>query len=271
MELTIAVIGTIVLTLPALERLFLAKENGHSHERKRKRRVVYAIVIGALALNISLNWIQYANVKIAALNKQKSLEGALALSLWAFANREEIALRYLTSNSESTAPTNPYLLGYYYLREGLLHSKLDDIVLAKDKFEVAIGNGTFVAPSHYLLAVVEQKKAEDRTLGENERKDHLKNAMDSLKKGMDYDSNFSSLYVGRAMVSAMQDQTEAALADLEKAVSLSKIHCYTVNRNAPDQQHPLHRLYTDPRFQHLLTECRIYERKLSGVSSTQPM
>jgi len=267
MELTIAVVATIALMLPAMERLFLAKQEANT--TRFKRRAVYVIVSFALALNITLNWMQYRNVTIAALAKQKSLEGALALSLWAFANKEEAGLKYLTSRSKSTAPTNPYLMGYYYLREGLQHNKPDDMVLAKEKFDEAVDQGAFVAPSHYLLAVIETKQAENQSQGEDQSKDHLRHAMDSLTKGIHYDPDFSSLYIGTAIVNAMREQTAAALDDIEKAVRLSKIHCYTVNRNGRDQHHPLYHLYNEPRFQTLLADCKIYEDNLIGVSRSK--
>lgn len=245
MELTIAVISTIVLTLPAMERLFLAKEE--PDVSRRKRLVVYAVVIGALALNISLNWIQYANVKIAALNQQKMLERELAFSLWAYSNGEEPALKYLTSKGK--ASTNSYLLGYWYLRKG-------NVILAKQKFQEAIGRGEFVAPSEYFLALMEEKQAEDQRQVEY----HLGRAKVYLKTGVDYDPKYSSLFVSRAIIHAMQHETQAALDDIETAVNLSPVHCYTVIRNGPDPHHPLNSLYNEPRFKDLLTVCNAYER-----------
>jgi hypothetical protein len=243
MELTIAIIATLALAVPAIERLFLAKDPA-AEASGFKRRAVIISASAVLVLNVALQWIQFGNVRLAALAEKKSIEGALALSLWALMNHEEQGLRYLATQDErSNAATNPYLLGYHYMWHGLHYNKADDLILAKEKFNQAIKRGSFVAPSYYFLAVLEEIKARDQNQNQDQKNEHLKLALRDIAEGMHYDSEFSSLYIQRAELNIMQDHSDAALDDVEHAVGLSKIHCYTVNRNGPEPKHVMNRLY----------------------------
>jgi hypothetical protein len=242
MGLTIAIVATIALTLPAMERLFLAKEAPDIS--KFRRRAAYAILISALALNIALTWIQYGNVQLAALKRQKSLERELALNLWAYSNKEERALKYLTSHQSSS--TNSYLLGYYYFQHG------NDLMAAR-QFHTAISHGEFVAPSHYVLAMMSIKDDPD-----------LEHAKNDVQAGLDYDADYSSLYVARALIHAMQHEMGAAFKDLDTAVDDSGIHCYTVE-NGTNPNHPLNILRDAPNFPTLQKKCDAIEKGLDLV------
>jgi hypothetical protein len=104
-SLIIAVIGTVAIALAAFERLVSARdEAGRS---KLRRFAIYVIVILTLIINITLHWFQYYNVTTVAAKERKKLEGELALSLWAYTNKEVVALKYLASNHK-------YMLGYHY-------------------------------------------------------------------------------------------------------------------------------------------------------------
>lgn len=174
----------------------------------------------------------------------------MALSLWALSNNREPALKYLTTNSSpSNAQANPFLLGYQHLRNALNYGSLDDLVLAKAKLLEAIDQHSYVAPSYYFLAFMEERQGEDQSLDHDKLNDHLKHAMEYLNEGIAYDPKFSSLYLSRALVYVLQDKTEAALDDLVTATKRSWVHCLTIIENGPKQSHPLSRISREPRFQ----------------------
>jgi hypothetical protein len=244
-SLAIAVIGTIAIALAAFERLVSGKdEAGGSRFR---RRAIYIIVIITLIINITLHWFQYYNVTTAAAKERKKLEAELALSLWAYTNKEVVALKYLASNHK-------YMLGYHYFREAnneqLAHDAPKHNRLAHDALKGAIKKGSFVAPSNYILAVMAR----------------LRNDLGAVKQYVEaalaYDPDYSSAYLERGMMHALQSEPSAALNDIEKAVELSTVHCYSINRNSTMLTHPLYLLRDQPRFEALRKDCEIREKDL---------
>ena len=235
-SLIIAGIGTLAIALAAFERLVSAKdEAGRS---KFRRFAMYFIVVLTLIINITLHWFQYYNVTTAAAKERKKLEGELALSLWAYTNKEVVALKYLSNNHK-------YMLGYHYFREGE-----DAYPLAHRALKEAIKRGSFVAPSNYILAVIARLQNEPGKV-----KHHLEAAMA-------HDPDYSSAYLERGMMYALQDQTIAALNDIEKAIELSTVHCYSVNRNSTTLTHPLYLLRDEARFKKLKKDCETLENNL---------
>jgi len=230
-SLIVAIVGTAGVTLAALERLLFGKKQGPSP----LNRTAYAIIIGTLAVNITIQWIQYHNVTTVKVEEQKKLERELAFALWAYSNREEPALKYLSSDHK-------YVLGYYYFRD----KKYDE---AMAEFNDAIRRGEFVAPSKYMLAVITHLKNND-----------LSQTKEFLKQGITYDPEFSSLYLQRGILHAHQREPADAISDLNKAVDLSRVHCYTILRNAGDSQHPLNRLKDNPSFIELKDKCEKLEK-----------
>jgi hypothetical protein len=83
-----------------------------------------------------------------------------------------------------------------------------------------------------------------------------------LEAAMAHDPDYSSAYLERGMMYALQNQPLAALNDIEKAVDLSTVHCYSVNRNSTMLTHPLYLLRDEPRFQKLKKDCESLEKGL---------
>jgi hypothetical protein len=92
---------------------------------------------------------KFSVVTEIAINEQKKLERELALSLWAYTNGNETALRYLAENHK-------YVLGYYYFHKSVKDQAAPVIYATKaeDAFTEAIGRRNFVAPSKYMLTVM---------------------------------------------------------------------------------------------------------------------
>jgi tetratricopeptide (TPR) repeat protein len=238
--LLIAIIGTVSLALAAMERLVSARDD--AGRSKTRLTLIYVIVFSTLAINVAMYWFQYRNVSIVAARERKSTEHELALSLWAYTNREEIALKYLARNSK-------YMLGYYYFRQSRepVEEASHYAALARRALNQSIAEGSFVAPSHYILAVMAR--------GEND----LSEARGQLEDAIAYDPDYSSAYQERALLHALQGQQSLALSDLERAVELSSVHCYSVNRNSTDPSHPLYLLRDESRFVRLKGYCEALE------------
>jgi Tfp pilus assembly protein PilF len=177
------------------------------------------------------------------------LERELAFSLWAYTTHEEDALKYITSNTAGA--THSYLQGYYFFMQGSQEreaaKQTKDYILARQALERAIHSQQFVAPSNYILAVIAQRE------NEPERATKL------LEAGMAYDPEYSSFYISRAIVHAIQHEINPALDDIENAVKLSVVHCHTVLRSGSDPSHPLSALRDEARFIALTKYCETIE------------
>lgn len=234
-SLVIAVIGTGAIALAAFERLISAR--GESGPSTLRRFAIYLMVILTLVINVTLHWFQYYNVTTVAAKERKKLEAELALSLWAYTNKEVVALKYLANNHK-------YMLGYHYFRD-------KENALANRALNEAIKKGSFVAPSHYILAVMARLE------------DDLAKGTHHLDAALTYDPDYSSAYLERGMMRALKNEPlAAALGDVEKAVEMSAVHCYSINRNSTTLTHPLYRLRDEPRFQKLKNDCEVIEKNL---------
>jgi tetratricopeptide (TPR) repeat protein len=244
LELIIAIVATIALILPAFERLILTKEE--ASVSKLRRTTVFGIVLAALALNISLNWAQYANVKFAALKRQKALERELALNAYALSKRNEQSLKDLASSG--TTSINSFITGYYQFQRG-------EDVLAARKFRDSIRRGEFVAAASYLLAAIDLRNDND-----------LEDAKKDVQVGLDYDPDFSSLYLIRAMILAKQHERGAALKDLITAVRLLPAHCETIFEANSEPTHELYVLHNEKDFQVMLNNCAAEMQQESSIA-----
>lgn len=232
-SLVFAIIGALAILLAACERLLSAAAEGHSRGR---RYFIYFVVLSTLAVSVVTHMLQFYTVTTTAARERRDLETEIALSLWAYKSNEEVALTYLARNHK-------YLLGYHLFRA-------NEPGAAQHALQSAIAKGSFVAPSHYILAVM-ARQAKD-----------MKKVKLHIDAALTYDPGYSSAYLERGLMHALQSNPEAALNDIEEAVRLHEVHCYTVNRNAGTPSHPLYALKDEPRFQQVKDRCESIEKKL---------
>ena len=91
---------------------------------------------------------------------------------------------------------------------------------------------------------------------------NLGKVKDHVEAAITHDADYSSAYLERGMMYALQSDPSAALNDIEKAVELSIVHCYSINRNSTTHTHPLYLLRNEPRYQKLKADCEIREKNL---------
>jgi tetratricopeptide (TPR) repeat protein len=225
----------------ALEQAEAAlKRAADAHRWRARIRNIAVVTVSVLALVAAmLGW----HAATAAINEQKKLEREFSFVLWAYASHEVSALRYLSSKHK-------YMLGYYHFRQG-------NHAAAERLLKEAVEQRDFVAPSTYILAVMARLK------------NQLTNANQLLEVGIAYDPEYSSPYVERGMVHALLGQADAAINDISKAVSLSGVHCFTVNRNIIQPEHPLYLLRNHPRVATLKAMCEKSETEKLATETIQ--
>jgi Tfp pilus assembly protein PilF len=135
------------------------------------------------------------------------------------------------------------MLGYHYFRAG-------QNALARLALTEAVKKESFTAASHYILADMARQE----------------NDLDKVKRHVDaaiaYDPEYSSAYLERGLLHALKNEPSAALSDIETAVDLSMVHCYSINRNSETPTHPLYLLRNEPRFQKMKADCETLEKNL---------
>jgi hypothetical protein len=230
-----AIVGSVVIALAAVERLLSARRE--VGESRLRRYIMYLTVALTMTINIALYWFQYHNVTTV----RKRTEHELALSLWAYTDHQEIALRYLAKSST-------YMLGYYYFRA-------HEFAPARRALNESIAEGSFVAPAHYILAVMA------RTTPDPTERD-LNEAMRQVDAALAYDPNYSSAHQERGLLFALRGQRSLALDEIQTAVRISTIHCYSVIRKSQDDTDPFYLLRNEPRFIRLRRECEELEAHL---------
>ena len=151
------------------------------------------------------------------------------------------------------APKDRYVQGYLYF-------KMADYPKAKEHFESAIREDSFVAPSRYMLAaLIWRKHREDGSRGE------LGQALKHLDEAVSYDPEYWPAYYLRAALRWRDAQAKPALEDLEKAVAMSVASCHTLGnpqefdslwrgRNSAQEQAELERIQRECALKHGLTK-----------------
>jgi len=135
------------------------------------------------------------------------------------------------------ANDNPYLIGYNLFKKG-------EYKTAEVYLQQSLDEGSFVAPSHYLLAhVIGKRPGADITV-----------AMKHLDAAIVHDREYAAAYYARAILEQRTNQKELALKDLAASVRYGVEQCLDLT-DAVEVSQVWSTLSSDEEFRHLQDVC----------------
>jgi tetratricopeptide (TPR) repeat protein len=197
----------------------------------RKKWFLQVIFFFAVGTQISTQGIQFSN----ALLSRKELDRKSSLVLYAYTEKDMVLLNTISADE-------PYMAGYRYFRDRKDHPGNYDE--ARRKFEQSIGEGKYVAQSHYLIAHMIRERGGDLT----DAKEHLTQAIT-------YDDKYSAPYYARAILEVNAKEIKAAIDDLATSTNYGVAQCFDIS-NPEEVRTVWPAIASDPRFTALQAECK---------------
>ena len=156
---------------------------------KGKAKFLQALFALGIAGQLITQYLQYDN----AVGAKIDVERRTAYALGAYTRGDLELLKKIAEN-------NPYMIGYRYFKNS-------EFASARIYFEDAIKQGTFVAPSYYLLGHMTRLEFTNWS-----------NAWKYFDASIRHDKKYSPAYYGRAILHMQANKLDEALSDLKSSV-----------------------------------------------------
>jgi len=146
------------------------------------------------------------------------------------------------------ADNNPYMIGYRYFKNS-------DFAAAQMYFQDAIKQGTFVAPSYYLLGHMTRLESSNWS-----------DAWRHFDASIQHDKKYSPAYYGRAILQMHARKFDEALNDLKSSVQYGYYGSQCVDLNNPNEiANVWKELAENEEFKKIQEQCRTRYNLSAGL------